>query len=137
MTAIRLRMKKARTTMSKLHDTLNQQVRQTCRACHNVCFVSADADGVAPPVPAEGYRCEGCEAAGYERPDFDKSLAPMDATEPGEATEATGDTEPIEATEPTEATDATSEARPSDEPKSADDPQGEVVEVTAAAPEAE
>jgi hypothetical protein len=109
--------------MSKLHDTLNQQVRQECRACHNVCFVSADADGVAPPVPAEGYRCEACEAAGYERYDFDKSLAPMDATEPTEATEqgeATG-----------------SEARPSDEPKSGDEPQGEVVEVTASPAEAQ
>ena len=132
MTAIRLRMKKARTTMSKLHDTLNQQVRQTCRACHNVCFVSADADGVAPPVPAEGYRCEGCEAAGYERPDFDKSLPSPEAAI-AEPVEPTPPTEPSEAPDPNE---PTSEARPSDEPKSADDPQGEVVEVAAAPAEA-
>ena len=109
-------------------------IRQTCRACHNVCFTPEGSPAIGP----DGYRCEACETAGYERYDFDKSLPRPEATEPGEATEAT---EATDATEQGEATE--SEARPSDEPKSGDgdstegDPQGEVVEVTAAAPEAE
>jgi hypothetical protein len=114
--------------MSKLHDTLNQQVREKCRACHNVCYVSADADGVAPPVAAEGYRCEGCEAAGYERYDFDKSLPRPD----GEII--------VQNSVPRDGAvliDDTSEARPSDEPKSPDEPQGEQVEVSASPAEAE
>jgi hypothetical protein len=105
--------------MSKLHDTLNQQIRHKCRACHNICFTP---DG-SPPEPAEGYRCEGCEAAGYERYDFDKSL-PRPEAAVAEPTPPTNPEQPIE---------PPSEARPSAEPKST---EGEVVEVTAAAPEA-
>jgi hypothetical protein len=117
--------------MSKLHDTLSQQVRETCRACHNVCYVSADADGNAPPVPAEGYRCEGCDAAGYERYDFDKSLPRPE----GAVAEPTPPTNPEQPTEPTEPTDG--EARPSDEPKSAGEAaEGQVVEVSAPVVEA-
>ena len=89
-------------------------IRQTCRACHNICFTPEGSPAIGP----EGYRCEGCEAAGYERYDFDKSLPRPEG--------AIAEPEP----------EPPSEARPSDEPKSADEPQGEVVEVSAPAPEA-
>jgi hypothetical protein len=108
-------------------------IRQTCRACHNICFTPEGSPATGP----EGYRCEACETAGYERYDFDKSLPRPEATEPGEATDAA---EPTDATEQGEAT--ASEARPSDEPKSGDgdstegDPQGEVVAVSSAPAEA-
>jgi hypothetical protein len=100
-------------------------IRQTCRACHNICFTPEGSPAIGP----EGYRCEGCETAGYERYDFDKSLPrPEGATEP---------TPPPEPVQPTEPPDDASEARPSDEPKSADEAQGEQVEVSSAPPEAE
>ena len=93
-------------------------IRQTCRACHNICFTPEGSPAIGP----EGYRCEGCEAAGYERYDFDKSLPRP---------------EPTDATDPEPLPDSPSEARPSDEPKSTDEPQGEVVEVSAPAAEAQ
>lgn len=121
----------------KTFDTINQQVRETCRACHNVCLVDADEGGVARPVPAEGFRCEGCEKAGYERYDFDKSLPrpepPLDAT-PSESASVQDTGTPSIASSiaapgtpegDAPAPEPASEARPSDEPKS-----GEVVQVT-------
>jgi hypothetical protein len=78
-------------------------IRQTCRACHNICFTPEGS----PAIGTEGYRCEACEAAGYERYDFDKSLPRPEGVTPEAAI-----------AEPGEAPD-TSEARPSDEPKSA------------------
>ena len=124
-------------------------IRQTCRACRNICFTPEGSPAIGP----EGYRCEACETAGYERYDFDKSLPRPEATEPGEATEAAEATDATEQSEATGRMDAvpfdvasaeaaspaakaeeplgaspspdpaasdTSEARPSDEPKSGD-----------------
>lgn len=117
-----------------IHNTNNQQVRETCRACHNICYVSADADGVAPPVAAEGYRCEGCEAANYERYDFDKSLPnpkdeystestnPLEPPPPIDPNTPTDIPEPPNAPDPTEPTEV---EQPAEEPKS-----GNVVEVS-------
>lgn len=102
-----------------------QLVRHECRACKNICFTP-----LGPKVPDEGYRCEACENANYERHDFDKSLPSPEAA----IVEPVEPTPPTDPNEPTDSTD--SEARPSDEPKSGAT-EGEVVQVGASAPEAE
>jgi hypothetical protein len=110
-----------------IHNTNNQQVRHQCRACHNICFTP---DG-GPPEPAEGYRCEACEAAGYERYDFDKSLPNPNGEYSTDSTKPLDPTPPMDPTEPTEV------EQPAEEPKSTDEAKGEVVEVSSAAAEAQ
>jgi hypothetical protein len=118
------------------HDTLTQQIRHQCRACHNICFTP---DG-GPPEPAEGYRCEGCEAAGYERYDFDKSQPrpepPLDAgSAEGASLAAEPEAAPGASPSQDPAENAGSEARPSAEPKSADAENGEAPVEQAAQPQ--
>lgn len=109
-------------------------IRQTCRACHNICFTPEGS----PSIGREGYRCEACETAGYERRDFDKSLPPphFDA-EPVEAATPVAKVEEASGSSPSPdpVENADSEARPSVEPKSGN--EGELVETAAPAPEAE
>lgn len=80
--------------------------RQVCRACNSVCFVQEGTE-----IPDEGYRCEACENANYERYSFDKSLPHPEPADPF-----------VQPSEDSSAPDSgeRSEARPSAEPKSPD-----------------
>lgn len=76
------------------------QVRQVCRACHNVCFVPEGTE-----IDEQlGYRCEACEDADYERHHFDRTIAPAELIEPGvtppEAQPTRGPFEVLSAQEP-------------------------------------